>query len=135
MRWVWAGAVVLSLAIVGAAHADTIYLKDGRVIWGKDVVEEGDQVILIRPDGSLTFSRSQVDRVERVKNSLPRFYSVPPPEAPSAAPPAGPAPAPPGSAPPPGGAPGTPAPASGGGGAAPSPTELPPVPPPPSPQQ
>jgi len=139
MRWVWAGAAVLCMAMVGSAHADTIYLKDGQVLWGKDVVEEGDRVILIRPAGPLEFPRGQVERIERAKISLPRFYSVPAaePSAPAATATREPAGAQTGTpattaTPPPPSPPPTslPTPAPGGSGAPPA--ELPPVPPPPA---
>jgi len=128
MRWIWFAAVVVSAVLCSPAHADMVYLKDGQILWGREILEAEKEITLIQPTGPVTFSRSQVDRFERAQISLPRFYN--PPEAPkeeagsggsaaAGAPPgagsAGPAAAPPGAA--------SPSPAT--------PSELPPPPPPP----
>lgn len=92
MRWIWAGAAILGLMLATAAHADTIYLKSGEAIWGREVYIEGDWVILVRPTGPERFRKDQVSRIEPARISLPRFYD-PPKAAPE---PAAPGPAGPG---------------------------------------
>jgi hypothetical protein len=149
MRTVWVIAGVLTaLLAVTAANADTVFLKNGETIWGRDVSEEGDVVIIERPGGEIRVPKGDVSRIERVRSSLPPFYApleTPPAPAtggpaPSAAPPipAAPgsveSPAPPAAAvgpaaPPP--SPGVVAPAVPTPGA--GPTQLPPPPPPPMP--
>ncbi len=144
MRGILVLAAALAWVVVATeARGDMVYLKDGQGIWGKDIYEEGDSVIVVRPGGDLRFPKGQVDRIERTRSSLPPFYT--PPEAAPATPPApaaGPAgtpgaagqpgapPASPGGASPPGSATGssqaTTPPATG-------PTALPPAPAPPPP--
>lgn len=150
MRTVWVIAGVLAAVLVAtAANADTVYLKNGEDIWGRDVYEEGDSVIILRPGRDIRVPKGEVSRIERARTSLPPFYEPP---APASAPATGPAGAPPapglpaapgsvGSPAPPAAAegPGTPPPPPSGAiaPAVPSPragpTELPPPPPPPMP--
>ena len=145
MPKVWGLAVVLvGLAFAASAHADTVYLNDGQSYWGTDIYEEGNAVIVIRPGGDLKFPRANVRRIERLRSTLPPFYSAPelppapgqagvPGAAPGAAPGAsaggqeGP-PAPGGTPPPPPAGPVPPPPPPGSG-----PIQLPPPPPPPVP--
>lgn len=131
------------------ARGDMVYLKDGQTVWGKDVYEEGDSVVVVRPGGDLRFPKAQVNRIERTRSSLPPFYT-PPESAPAApsTPAAGPAgapgtPATPGAPPATGGPsspPASPGKTSSGSGAessrattppATGPTQLPPAPAPP----
>jgi len=143
MRTVWTAAVVLWLLFAVEARADTLYLRNGESIWGTDVVEQGDSVILIRPGETLRFSRQEVSRIERARISIPRFYEPPSSQAPSATragsppgatlPPASPGVAPPSpqatDVPPPGITPISPPPSGGDGAEA---TALPPPPLPPA---
>ncbi|MFB3818684.1 MAG: hypothetical protein ACE147_13565 [Candidatus Methylomirabilales bacterium] len=130
--------LLLWLLMQTGAHADTAYLRDGQTIWGKDIYEEGDQIVIVRPSGPVRVPRAQVLRIDRLRTTLPRLYSPPAPavvEAPggtSPAPPPAPAPV---ATPrqPTAPAPGTPVPAAAP--SAPSqPTALPSPPPPPSQQ-
>lgn len=132
MRTIW---VIVGMLAVGLAattsNADTVYLKNGEDIWGKDVIEEGDSVVILRPGGEIRLPKGEVSRIERVRTSLPPFYA--PPGATAAPGPAG-SPVPPPAAggpsappPPPGAA--APAVPSPGAGA----TEVPPLPPVPVP--
>ena len=146
MRRILVLAAALAWVVVATeARGDMVYLTDGQGVWGKDVYEEGDWVVVERPGGSLRFPKGQVNRIERTRSSLPPFYTPPEgaPATPSA--PAGPAGAP--------GAPGTPgqpgAPPASPGARSPSgsgagssrattppstgPTALPPAPAPPPP--
>ncbi len=82
--WILAGTVATFLLVTQAA-ADTVYLKDGRNFWGREAYEEGDWVILVRPDGTLRFPKDEVTRIQPAQTTLPRFY-VPPPSAPAGAP-------------------------------------------------
>ncbi|MBI4536951.1 MAG: hypothetical protein HY712_03215 [candidate division NC10 bacterium] len=137
MRWVRGLGVLLGAILVSVAHADTVYLKDGQAIWGTEAFVEGNEVVLLRPSGTVRFPKAQVERVEPSRISLPRFYS-PPEEAPAATTTGRPlTPGAPGAAPAPGPgaatAPGTPRPPSEGAAPSPAPTALPPPPPPPAP--
>ncbi len=153
MRRLWLAVAALgSIVIAADARADTVYLVDGRSVWGKEVYEEGDKVIVVRPGGDLTFPKAEVSRIERLRSTLPPFY-VPPAGAPAEASPpgAGPtaapgtpatpgAPAAAGPTGPPATAGGASAPPTPPGGAPPSappaatgPAQLPPPPPPPPP--
>jgi hypothetical protein len=149
MRTVWVIAgVLMTLLAVTAANADTVFLKNGETIWGRDVFEEGDVVIIERPGGEIRVPKGEVTGIERVRSSLPPYYVPPvspsapatvapvPPVAPALPAAPGPAesPAPPATA----GGPGAPPPLPGvvappvpspGAG----PTQLPPPPPPPMP--
>lgn len=139
MRWVWGCGILVSAVLVSGASADTVYLKDGGAVWGTEALEEGDEIVLIRPTGPVRFPKAAVERVEPARISLPRFYSPPAdtpgpaarmPAAPGAPGPApAPAPAAPGAPPPP-----PPAGSETTAPPGPPPAELPPPPPPPPPQ-
>ena len=77
MRILWAAAVAGWLLLAAEAHADTVYLKDGQSLWGSEIVEEGNTVIVSRPAGTLRIPMSDVTRIERTQLSIPRFYSAP----------------------------------------------------------
>ncbi len=85
MRTVWAVAVAALLVLVVEARADTVYLKDGQTVWGREVTEEGDTVIVVRPGETLRFPRGDVDRIERWRLSVPKFYEPPAAEVGTAA--------------------------------------------------
>ncbi len=78
MRILWAAAFVVWVFLASEAHADTVYLKDGQSIWGSEVIEEGDAVVVVRPGGTLRFPTSDVSKIERARISIPRFYTAPP---------------------------------------------------------
>jgi len=97
MRTVWAIAITAMVVVAAEAHADTVYLKDGQSIWGTEIVEEGDALVIVRPGEVLRIPMRDVNRVERSRVSIPRYYDAPAPvSAPSGA---GPSPAPPAAAP------------------------------------
>ncbi len=106
------------------SNADTVFLKNGEDIWGKDVFEEGNSVVIVRPGGDIRVPKGEVSRIERVRTSLPPFYA--PPGA-SAAPGSAGSPIPPAAA---GGPSAPPSPPAAAAPAVPSPgagaTELPP---------
>jgi len=134
MRRIWIAAVVALAWVVMAAdaRADTVYLKDGRSMWGTDTYEEGDSVILVRPGEIVKIPKAQVTRIEKSRSSVPPHYSPPgTAPAPSGEGPGGAPGAPGGATSPPGGSPTTPprGPAPSPGGA----TALPPAPTPPPP--
>ena len=60
-----------ALAIAGAAVADTIYLKNGRVIRSSSVRVEGDRVIFIQYGGEIAIPMALVDRIEEDATSGP----------------------------------------------------------------
>jgi hypothetical protein len=129
--------LVFWLAMQPTAYADTAHLRDGQTIWGREILEEGDELVIVRPGGNVRVPKAQVIRVDRLRTTLPPHYS--PPAAAGAAPP-GVSAAPPASAaaPPPAPAPSSaPTPGAAVPAASPTPaqpTALPPPPPPPSQQ-
>lgn len=135
MRTVWMVVAALAWIVLAAdARADTVYLTDGDSVWGMEVHEEDDTVVVVRPDGDLRIPKSEVSRIERVQSTIPPSYAPPSAE---------PAPEPPAEAgvPAPPAAPGgeaPPAPPAGGASPVPppparAPIQLPPPPPPPPP--
>jgi hypothetical protein len=127
MRRIWVAAVVALAWVVMAAgaRADTVFLKDGKRIWGTDTYEEGDSVIVVRPGGEVKIPKADVERIERTRSSLLPHYVVPgTAPGPATGGSGGMPPSPPGSLAP---SPGGPAPTPGG------PTALPPAPTPPPP--
>jgi hypothetical protein len=86
MRILWAAAIVGWLLLAAVAHADTVYLKDGQTVWGSEISEQGETVIVSRPTGPLRIPKSDVIRIERTQLSIPQFYS---PSVAESAPPAG----------------------------------------------
>lgn len=140
----WIIVALVWVILAADARADTLFLTNGQTVWGKDIYEEGDSVVVVRPGGDLRFPKSQVSRIERTRSSLPPFYSPPAPTPAEGTAPAAPgAPGTPGAPgqPPSPGAPGTqpalPPPPGGLPPTAPPPggtaTQLPPPPPPPPP--
>jgi hypothetical protein len=134
MGRIWVAAVVALVGVVMAAEAraDTVYLKDGRSLWGTDSYEEGDTLVLLRPGGEVRIPKADVNKIERTRSSLIPYYQVPgTAPAPAGEGAGGSAGSPGGPAPPPGRSPTTPpregAPPPGG------PTALPPAPAPPPP--
>jgi hypothetical protein len=136
MRILWAAAIVGGLLLAAEARADTVYLKDGQAIWGSEITEQGDMLIVSRPSGPLRIPRSDVTRIERIRLSIPQFY---PASAGESGPPTGGGDAAPDRRPPtaatpgagprdvaPGAPPGSPPPGQTGGL---TPTALPPPPP------
>jgi len=77
MRTVWAIAITAMVVVAAEAHADTVYLKDGQSIWGTEIVEEGDALVIVRPGETLRIPKGDADRVERTRVSIPRYYEAP----------------------------------------------------------
>ena len=78
MRTVWIAAMVLVGVVVATdARGDTVYLRDGRSFWGTETLEDGDSVVVVRPGGDLRFPKAQVTRIERLRSTLPPFYTPP----------------------------------------------------------
>ncbi len=145
MKRLWTVTVAALFALGAEAYADTVYLKNGESVWGREVTEDGETVIVVRPSGTLRFPKRDVKKIERERMSIPKHYEPPTAQGASrdegrtadrpATPPAAPAAS--GaekSAPPP--APTTTAPAEAppavAGPSRLAPTVLPPPPPPPS---
>jgi len=57
--------------------ADTVYLKNGQSLWGREAYEEGDVVVIVRPGGEVRIPKSQVNRIERLQSTLPPFFTPP----------------------------------------------------------
>jgi hypothetical protein len=145
MRVLWTVAVAALCTLAVEAYADTVYLKNGETVWGREVTEEGETVIVVRPSGTLRFPKRDVSRIERERTSIPKHYEPPttgggardegqtparpatPPAAPAASAPEAPAP---------GQTPQTTVPAvtppAAAGPSQLTPTALPPPPPPPT---
>jgi len=77
MKTVWAFSVAALLVLAVEAHADTVFLKDGQTVWGREVTEEGDTVIVVRPGETLRFPKRDVNRIERWRLSVPKYYEPP----------------------------------------------------------
>ncbi len=77
MRRVWAVAAALFVMLAANVYADTVYLKDGQTVWGKEVSEEANTVVVTRPGETLRFPKQDVRRIERERVSVPRYYEPP----------------------------------------------------------
>lgn len=77
MKAVWAFAVAGVVVLAVEAHADTVFLKDGQTVWGREVTEEGETVIVVRPGETLRFPKRDVDRIDRWRLSVPKYYEPP----------------------------------------------------------
>ena len=77
MRSLWIVAIFGWLALATIAYADTVYLADGRTVWGSEVRVQDDTVIVERADGTLRIPKSEVTRLERAQMSIPAFYFAP----------------------------------------------------------
>jgi len=132
MRKLWVVVVALAgVVLATGARADMVYLNNGQSIWGREVYEEGDSVVIVRPSGDLRIPKSEVSKIERMQSNLPPFYTSPGSAPAGASSSAGSPPAATGTpgATSPSGMPAPPAPTSPGGGT----SQLPPPPPPPPP--
>jgi hypothetical protein len=77
MRILWIVAILGWLTLATRTYADTVYLTDGRTVWGTEVRVQGDAVIVERADGALRIPKSEVTRLERAQMSIPPFYFAP----------------------------------------------------------
>jgi hypothetical protein len=77
MKLLWAFTVAALCALVAEAYADTVYLKNGDTVWGREITEEGETVIVVRPSGTLRFPKRDVNRIERERMSIPQHYDPP----------------------------------------------------------
>ena len=77
MKLVWAVAATALLLLAAETRADTLYLRDGRTVWGSEITEEGDRVIVQRSGETLRFPKGDVVRIERSRVSIPRYYEPP----------------------------------------------------------
>lgn len=78
MRFLVTVAVVALCALAAEAYADTVYLTNGESVWGREVMEDGETVIVVRPSGTLRVPKRDVKRIERERMSLPKHYQPPP---------------------------------------------------------
>jgi tetratricopeptide (TPR) repeat protein len=65
IRLLLLGILALTVAWHPHAHADLIYLKNGRVLRGEVVKMDDQTVVVVVPAGKITLPRHQVDYVER----------------------------------------------------------------------
>ena len=72
--------LVVSAALAGTARADTVYLKNGRMIHSSIVRIEEDRVIVKQYAGMVAFPMELVDRVEENDRVEPGGYVPPQPE-------------------------------------------------------
>jgi hypothetical protein len=77
MRVLWTVVVAALCTLAAEAYADTVYLKSGETVWGREVTEEGDTVIVVRPSGTRRFPKRDVSRIERERMSIPKHYEPP----------------------------------------------------------
>jgi dihydroorotase-like cyclic amidohydrolase len=71
----------VALCVAGTATADTIYLKNGRVIQSSVVRVEGDRVIFVQYAGEVTIPLSQVERIVEDASVEPSATTPTPPPA------------------------------------------------------
>lgn len=79
------GALALVVACVALANpsvADSVYLKNGRVLHSSVVRVEGDRVIVKQYDGLVIFPQHLVERIEENNRVEPGGYVPPQPEVP-----------------------------------------------------
>lgn len=81
MRCIWCVTILGPLLFASAAAADTVYLRDGRTVWGSSVEEKNGIVIIERPGDPLRIPKGEVLRIESRKVSVPLFYGAPDPPA------------------------------------------------------
>ncbi len=72
--------LVVSATLVNSASADTVYLKNGRMIHSSIVRVEEDRVVVKQYDGLVAFPLDLVDRVEENDRVEPGGYVPPQPE-------------------------------------------------------
>ena len=77
MRVLWAITVAALCVLAAEAYADTVHLKNGETVWGREVTEEDETVIVVRPSGTLRFPKRDVTRIERERMSIPQHYEPP----------------------------------------------------------
>ncbi|MFQ5742659.1 MAG: hypothetical protein ACE5HV_03605 [Acidobacteriota bacterium] len=58
-----ASLLIAGLALAGAASADTIYMKNGRLIRSSSVRVEGDRVVFLQYGGQVAIPLSLVDKI------------------------------------------------------------------------
>jgi hypothetical protein len=128
MRRLWSVTGLVCLIFAATARADTVYLKNGDTVWGSEVTEVNELVLVFRAGEKVELRNADVERIERARLSIPRYYapdggggftaSGPPPGMPPGQPPGPPgmpmAPGPPGMGGPISGSPQTGLPAGGG---------------------
>jgi hypothetical protein len=81
LQFVGVLVVCAVFAVATSAVADTIYLKNGRVIHTGDTRIEGDNVIFLQFGGEVTIPMSEVDRIEEDDLREPEPISVSEPPA------------------------------------------------------
>jgi hypothetical protein len=72
---------IVALWVAGTATADTIYLKNGRVIQSSLVRVEGDRVIFVQYAGEVSIPLSQVERIVEDATVEPAATTTTPPPA------------------------------------------------------
>ncbi len=110
MRWLFTVGGLVCLCFVPIAKADTVYLKNGDTVWGSEVTETDAIVLVYRAGEKLELRKVDVDRIERARLSIPRYYAAPEGGGFTASAPAMGAPGGPGVSGPPGMPPGMPGP-------------------------
>jgi predicted negative regulator of RcsB-dependent stress response len=92
-RPIWTGLLLASLCPL-FAHADTIYLKNGRQMQGTNIVRQNGKVTFETPAGTMTVPESLVDHIasgdppiapQKSSNSAPAELSMAPPSSGDAA--------------------------------------------------
>ncbi len=71
--------LAIALSIAGAAFADTIYLKNGRIIRSAQVRTEGDRVFFTQYGGEVSLPLELVDRIEKDASAEPAPTTGPAP--------------------------------------------------------
>ncbi len=72
--------LVVSATLANSAHADTVYLKNGRVIHSSVVRVEDDRVVVMQYGGMVSIPLEIVDRIEEDNQVEPGGFVPPQPE-------------------------------------------------------
>lgn len=78
--WLWIALTVASMAVSPAARADTIFLKNGRVLRSATVRVVGERLVFTQYDGEVSIPLALVERIERDALSGPEAEPTPSPE-------------------------------------------------------
>jgi len=75
MRRLWSVTGLVCLIFAATARADTVYLKNGDTVWGSEVTEVDELVLVFRAGEKVELRKSDVERIERSRLSIPRYYA------------------------------------------------------------
>ncbi len=71
----WSVTGLVCLIFAATARADTVYLKNGDTVWGSEVTEVEELVLVFRAGEKVELRKADVERIERTRLSIPRYYA------------------------------------------------------------